>query len=128
MSELVLLTKLKTNLVNFLDELIESFPSEPDFVIFRIFVKDRIPMTDVMDYIVKNVCPFYEDVKNRNEKVLLENNILFEKFDQNKATKVSYFQKLWKSPNVDKEDKEVIWKWLQSFIEIGNAYKKLISK
>lgn len=128
MSELVLLTKLKTGLVNFLDELIESFPSEPDFVIFRIFVKDRIPMTDVMDYIVNNVCPFYEEVKNRNEKVLLENNILFEKFDQSKATKVSYFQKLWKSPNVDKEDKEVIWKWLQSFIEIGNAYKKLTSK
>ena len=125
MSEIELLTQLKKNLVNFLDELIESFPSEPDFVIFRIFVNDKIPTESIMNYITKNLCPLSEMVKNRNEDFFLNHNILFEKFNENESNKVNYFKKLWISGTLDKEDKEVIWKWFQTFLFLGNKYLEL---
>ena len=84
-SEIECLTLLKTQMVDFLDELIESFPTEPDFVIFRIFVKDRLPIQDIMEYIVKNLCPLQDMVKNRDEKFFINNNLLFEKFDDKKT-------------------------------------------
>lgn len=124
-SEIELLTHLKTQLVNFLDELIESFPKEPDFVIFRIFVNDRLPITDIMKYITINLCPLQDMIKNKDEKFFLNHNILFEKFDDQERNKVNHFKDLWLSGNLDNEDKETLWKWFSSFIYIGNKYKEL---
>lgn len=121
-NELELLIQLKTQLVNFLDELIESFPGEPDFVIFRIFVKDRLPIIEIMKYIVTNLCPLQEMVKARNEEFFLNRNVLFEKMDDEDKGRVNHFKKLWQSKDIDKEDKEVIWKWFESFIYLGNKY------
>lgn len=120
-SELELLIQLKTQMVNFLDELIESFPDEPDFVIFRIFVKDQIPVADIMKYIAIKLVPLQHMVKNRDEKFFLNNNILFEKFDEKKSSKVNHFRRLWLS-KIDKEDKRVIWTWFDSFLYLANKY------
>jgi hypothetical protein len=121
-TEIEILTQLKTQLINFLDELIESFPSEPDFVVFRIFANDRIPITEIMNYIINNLCPLQEMVKTRNEDFFLNYNILFENFDNDGSSKVNHFKRLWTSGNLDKEDKETIWRWFQSFIYLGNKY------
>lgn len=127
-TELDLLIQLKTQLVNFLDELIESFPTEPDFVIFRIFVKDQIPIADIMKYIVENLVPLQEQVKNKDEKFFLNHNLLFEKFDEKKTSKVNHFKKLWLSSNIDSDDREVLWKWFATFIYLGNKYLELKKK
>lgn len=124
-SELELLIQLKTQLVNFLDELIESFPDEPDFVIFRIFVKDQIPVMDIMNYIAAKLVPLQKMVKERDESFFLNNNVLFDKFDDRKNDKVNHFKKLWLSNKVDKEDKRVIWSWFDSFIYLANKYLEI---
>jgi len=127
-SELDILMQLKTQLVNFLDELIESFPHEPDFVIFRIFVNDRIPIASIMEYIVDNLCPLQDMVKNRDEKFFLNHNVLFERFSESESSKVNHFKRMWTAGSLDKEDKEVIWRWFQSFIYLGNKYGDLKKK
>jgi hypothetical protein len=124
-SEIELLTQLKTQLVNFLDELIETFPKEPDFVIFRIFVNDRLPIADIMKYITNNLCPLQDMIKNRDEKFFLNHNILFEKFDEQERSKANHFKDLWLSGTLDNDDKETLWKWFSSFIYLGNKYKEL---
>jgi hypothetical protein len=125
-SELEILIQLKTQLVSFIDELIETFPSEPDFVIFRIFINDQIPIVDIMEYIVSRLCPLQDMVKNRDESFFLNYNILFDKFDNKKnSEKVNHFKRLWLSKNIDKEDKEVLWQWFASFIMLGNKYKEI---
>lgn len=124
-SELEILIQLKTQMVSFLDELIETFPNEPDFVIFRIFLKDRIPIEDIMKYIVNNLCPMGDMVKSRNEDFFLKNNILFDQLDEGSSTTVNHFKNLWTSKKVDKEDREVIWRWFQSFIFLGNKYAEI---
>lgn len=119
-----ILIKLKTNLLSFLDELIQSFPAEGDFVIFRIFVNDRVPIAEIMNYIVNKLCPLENLVKSRNDKFFLENNILFSNFDDAQTSKVNHFRNLWQSPDVDNEDREAIWRWFENFISLGNEYRK----
>ena len=99
-TEIELLIQLKTQLVNFFDELIETFPDESDFVIFRILIKDKVPILDIMNYIVKDLCPLYDMVKNKNESFFLDNNILFSKFDEKKTEKINRLKKLWLSGTV----------------------------
>jgi hypothetical protein len=122
-----LLTSLKTQLVEFFDELIELFPDEQDFIVGRILINDTLPISIIMDYIVKNLCPLQEQVKTKNEDFFLQNNILFEKLDSEKASKVNHFRRIWTS-GLDHEDKETIWKWFTSFIFLGNKYKDISKK
>ncbi len=127
-SELDILIQLKTQLVAFLDELIESFPTESDFVVYRIFVKDRLPIVDIMKYITINLCPLQEMVKVRNDEFFMDHNILFEKFDEHETNKISYFKKMWTSGVLDKQDKETIWRWFETFIYLGNKHLELEKK
>ena len=122
MSSTEIMIQLKTQLVEFLDELIELFPNESDFIIFRIFVQDRIPITEIMSYITENLCPLQDMVKRRDEDFILNHNILFEKFDEHKTSKVNYFKNMWTSGTLDARDKETIWRWFQVFIYLGNKY------
>lgn len=122
-SEIDLLIQLKTQLVNFLDELIESFPDEPNFVIFRIFVQDQIPVKTLFEYLVEKLLPLQDLVKNKDEKFFLNHNILFENLGPKGTSRVNYFKNMW--GNLDQDDKDTIWKWFSSFLYLGNKYKEL---
>lgn len=121
-AELEILSVFKEQMVQFLDELIESFPDQADFVIFRIFIKDQIPIASVMNYIVNKLLPLRELVKNRDETFFLDNNILFDSMDSKKSNKINQFQNLWKSSQVSKDDKDVLWLWFDTFLALANKY------
>jgi len=124
-NKIELLMQLKTQMVNFLDELIESFPLESDFVIFRIFVKDQASTQDIMEYVTTKLCPLKEMVQKRDEKFFLERNPLFENMEKTKKHKVDYFKEIWKSDKLDDQDREAMWQWFLTFIAIGNKYKEM---
>lgn len=120
------LSEFKSSLITFFDELISQFPLEGDLVIARIFLNDQVPIKDVIDeFILKmsmNDNLLKRMVKERNESFFLEHNV----FDSLGKDKVNHFKKLWRSENLDNEDKEVIWKWIDSFIYLGDKYTKAI--
>jgi hypothetical protein len=115
----------QTNLINFLDELINQFPQEADLVIARIFIKDQVPIADVMNYVCLKLLPIKKLVSNRDEKFFIENNILFE--DLQKST-LNHFKKLWRSGLLDDEDKETIFKWFDTFLYLAEKYQKSLQK
>jgi|APCry1669188879_1035177.scaffolds.fasta_scaffold09741_2 hypothetical protein len=117
-----ILTDFRTNLVLFLDELIEQFPQEGDLVIARIFICDQIPITDIMLTFTKKVLPLKDMVKQRNAAFFLENDVLFENLSN---TKVSYFKQLWSSNKLDADDRATIWSWFDLFISLAERYQKL---
>lgn len=55
-----LIREFRMVLVSFLDELIEQFPHEGDFVIIRIFIKDQVPMADVLGRFIRDLLPCAE--------------------------------------------------------------------
>jgi hypothetical protein len=124
-SEVEILTQLRSQLVSFFDELIQAFPKEEDFIIIRIFVKDKIPIMDIMSYIVQNLLPLQSSIQKRDDSFFVNNNILFEKLD---SKKVNYFKKLWLSPEIDAKDKETIWQWFTVFIVLATQYVKIKSE
>jgi hypothetical protein len=124
MSSIEILLEFKNSLVTFFDELIDQFPEEGDLIMVRIFLKDQMPIENVMTIFINNL---YKDdqrlkkmVKERNENFFLENNV----FDTLGKDKILHFKKLWRSGRLDADDKKVVWKWIDSFIFLGDKYTK----
>lgn len=122
MSEIQILTSLKNDLLKFLDQLILILPNEGDLIIIRYFIADKIPINDIMDYIVTKLLPLNELVKNKNDNFFLQNNILFDKIDNNK---VNYFKNLWISDKLDQQDKDTIWMWFRRILLRAEQFTKL---
>jgi len=124
MSETLILQEFKNNLITFFDELIDQFPTEADLVIIRIFLKDQIPIEEVINIFINTINKdgqrFKKMIKDRNEIFFLESNI----FDSISKTKVVHFKKLWRSDSLDDDDKKIIWKWIDSFVYLGEKYIK----
>ena len=120
------LHEFKNNLIAFIDELIDQFQREPDLIIARIYLKDQTDIKDVMEIFTHNINKndqiIKKMLKERNEVYFLENNSIFENVDK---TKLAYFKKIWRSPDLDKENKNIIWKWIDSFIFFSDKYIKL---
>ncbi len=124
--EIHILKQFKNGLITFLDELIEIFPTETDIILFRIFIKDQLPIKDVIQIFYHSVHKDNELLKNmiisRNEAFFLENNI----FDSIESH-VLNLKKLWISGILDVETKEIIFQWVESFIYLSSKYDKLNS-
>ena len=76
MTELKLLQTFKNQIINFLDELIQQFPSEAEFVIIRIFVKDQIPLGDVLGRFIKECLPHHDQIIRKDQAFFLESDII----------------------------------------------------
>lgn len=126
MSEIEVLTEFKTQLISFFDELIGQFPLEGDLVVVRLFFANQIPIQDVMNNfnhkINTNDQELRKMIKNRNEAFFLENNM----FENLGKDKINHIKKIWRSDSLDKEDKEVIWNWIDAFMYLGDKYAKAI--
>jgi hypothetical protein len=129
MSEIEILKQFKNSLISFLDELIVQFPEEGDIVIFRIFVKDRIIISSIMNYFVQKILPLKKMVDERNEDFFLNYCSIFEDINNDtQKNKVNKFKKLWRSNCLDEDDRIVIWKWFDSFMFLSEKYQKILLK
>ena len=124
MTDTQILIQFKNSLISFIDELIEQFPQEPDLIIFRIFLKDQIPIEDVIKKftftINKNDKELKKFITDRNERFFLESDV----FDSIAKSKSINFKKLWRSENLDSDEKETVWKWIDSFVKLSDLYCK----
>jgi hypothetical protein len=123
MSELQVLQQFKNQLITFFDELISQFPSEPDLIIIRIFLKDQVSIKDVLIFFVHKLLTVRDMIKERKEEFFLDNNSLFQSLSKGK---VNHFKKLWMSGRLDDEDKAVVWKWVDSFVFLADKYQKIM--
>jgi hypothetical protein len=122
MSQIQLLSILKKELLAFVDELIELYPSEKDFLVIKFFLENQVPMVDVMNFLIEKILPIEHCIHSRDDKFFLENQVLFEQL-RDKSTKVNYFKNMWTSDTVDNDDREMIWTWFEHFASIAKKYK-----
>jgi hypothetical protein len=120
-SVLNILERFKHGYMQFIDELLEQFPDEPDLIIIRVFFEDQVPVSVVADGFIDHVLPHRDMISTRNEKFFLENNHMFGMLDNGK---VLHFKKLWTSSRLDKDDRDAIWKWFETFCTLVDAYRK----
>jgi hypothetical protein len=118
-----ILAVFKKQFIKFLDELIAQFPREPDLVIVRIFMKDQVPVADVMCHIICEVLPHEEAISQRKEDFFLKDNELFRELNPDT---VIHFKRLWTSKNLEADDRDAIWRWFDAFIMLAKKYQKAI--
>lgn len=120
-SKLQVLIEFKFNLIAFIDELVEQFPEEGDFVVLRIFLNDQVPIADVMNTVIQRILPHKEMVKKRDDNFFMNHNGLFDRLDRDK---VNHFKLLWRSDRLDTDDRTAIWRWYDLFITLAEKYQK----
>lgn len=120
-SVLSILERFKRGYMQFIDELLEQFPEETDLIIIRVFFEDQVPVSVVADSFIEHVLPHRQVIASRNEKFFIENNHMFGMLD---TGKVLHFKKLWTSKRLDKDDRDAIWKWFDTFCALVDAYRK----
>jgi hypothetical protein len=121
--QLKLLKEFQNQLLSFIDELIEQFPNVGEFVIGRIFIKDQIPASDLLGRFIRDLLPYKDQVDQRDDAFFINNSLLYTK-GQVSNDRVDRFKELWLSTQLDKEDRDVIWKWMDVFMSVASKYHK----
>jgi hypothetical protein len=119
------LIHFRNQLVSFCDELIRQFPQEGDFVVFKLFITSQVPIKTIMEgfnrYINKNEQKIRLMIKARNDDFFIRENL----FKFLSAERKNRLSTLWTDGRMDVEDKKVIWKWVDSFVMLGDRYAKI---
>jgi len=121
-----ILREFKKNVIAFLDELIDQFPGEPGLVVGRIFIKDRIDSEQLMHRFIQHVVPFKEQIESKDDEFFIKNAT--DIFGLGSSSQFNHFKKIWKSSQLDNEDRDVIWMWFQTFIMLCDKYSELRMK
>ena len=126
-SQIQYLKSFKDQMVTFLDELIEKFYDEPAFILIRIFVKDKIPVTAVLGRFMKECLQYKSLVDDRNDKLFTDSDFLCRTYgDQLGQEHIDKLKDIWVNPKyLDKDDRKIIWEWMDLFFKLSyNYYKK----
>ena len=112
----------KKQVIVFLDELISSFPQQTIFVIIRIFVKDQIPLDDVLGRYIKFCLPHKDVVADRNEEFIRNDTLMKSLGATELAINTKKILENYVIDLLDNDNKEMIWKWLNLLMNISNKY------
>jgi len=110
----------QTNIISFLDELIDLFPSDSELIVIRLLLKETVSPDLIIASFIKEIIPNKESIKNRDDNFFL-NSSLFKTFN---SSKVNHLKVLWKSDTLDDDDRQIIWKWFDTFIYLAEQYQK----
>lgn len=119
-----ILIQFKSNIISFIDELIEQFPKEGDLVIVRILLKDMAAPVDIMNNFISKIFPFRDVIKTRNDSFFLNSESASSLFSDLDKGKVNHFKRIWKSSSLDQQDREIIWIWFDTFIKMAERYQE----
>jgi hypothetical protein len=118
-----ILSEFKRNIISFIDELIDQFPTEGDLVIVRIVLKDIAKPVDIMNNFIAKILPLRDIIKSRNDSFFMNSESAASLFEGLDKSKVNHFKRIWKSSSLDKEDRDIIWTWFDTFIILTERYQ-----
>jgi hypothetical protein len=115
--------KFKTSLLQFLDELIEQYPTYPSIVIVRIFIKDKISAKNSISTFVEKVLPYHTLVEKKNEILFTELDVIYKScFGATTKRSVENLKTIWTKS--DDDNKKAIWRWIDFFTMLSTKYHK----
>ena len=117
--------EFKKQIVKFLDELIDQFPEEADFVILRIFIKDQIGHEYILGNFTRMFYPYKILVKNKDKRSFQILDDMMNNIMRDNSSNLQTFQRIWESSELDDDDKEIMWQWMNMFMKLcENHYNK----
>lgn len=119
LGKLEILSLFKSNMLEFLDNIATLCPEEQEIIVFRILFENQLPVEDILIKFSRAVIPVKEMIVNKNERFFLDGTNIFGNVKDEKLIK---WKRLWTNRNLDKADKEAIWKWLQLFLGLAEMF------
>ena len=120
-----LLKVFSDQLIKFIEELIIKMPQEPDFQILKLFIKQQIPIKDLMKGWIrqmdKNEGKIRNMINDRNDNFFMTENP-FKFLSEQRVNKLSL---LWK--DLSDSEQNTIWCWMDLFLKISDKYKNTTS-
>jgi len=113
----------KNNLVNFIEILIEQFPTETDLIIIRTFFLEMCSAVDIINYFSHKLLnnKVKTMIEKQNDQFFIENDTLFS--DIKNKQKVFHFKNVWLTATDNK--KKSIWQWFNKLVRIAEIYKSV---
>lgn len=111
--------QLKSQLLNFIDDIIEICPDDYQLPIIRAVVCGAVDETEIIESFIKHVLPYQAQIKSRDANFFETNDHIFGPLPQDK---VKHFRSLWFSGHFDNQDKQVIWDYFSVFIDLCKRY------
>ena len=122
MERVKILSDFQKSLVSFLDELIDMYPNEGDFVLARIIIKDKIPMIDIVKYFQQFILPFKTEIKNKNKEIIVNKIFCIGNNTGVSTQKLERYSQIY--DNLSTDDREIVWDWVHTFIHFVEKYTK----
>lgn len=119
LGKIEILLLYKNNMLEFLDNLIELCPEESELIMFRILLENQIPIEDAISNMAKVMIPLKEVILKKDERFFLDENDIFGKAKQDKVIK---WKQVWVKKNLNKSDRDAIWKWIDLFLKLCEMY------
>jgi hypothetical protein len=122
--------KFKNNMLKFIDELIELCPDRGEFFMVKVFVRDNVPLPEIIERFADIVLPYTAQIKEKNQDFFLTTTALYDSMtgfeymreNDNGKMLIESTRKLW-SEKFDEDDKNACWKWLNLFVILAKKYK-----
>lgn len=119
-----ILILFKTQINSFIEELIQQFPQEGDFVVLKLFVNTQVEIEKVLigwvKQMNKNDKKIRKMIESKNDDFFIKEN----PFKFINEQRLSKFSLLWNDLNDD--GKQTIWNWMDLFIKISDKYQPYI--
>lgn len=120
LGKMEILQLFKSNVLKFFDSIIEMFPDESDLIVYRILFESQIPIDDSLRLFASRILPVQQMIKDRNDKFFFDNPTLFTS-SQN-SDKIIKWKHMWQSKNLNNNDRNMIWKWIDLFVALAQKY------
>ena len=147
MTDIKILTSFKKNLVDFFDELIQQFPRDSELIIIRTFIQHQAIIDLLMKKFIASINKLVTIdgqqvlvrtlITTRDENLFINHNLFFfcdKTQDDNtpesrtiNKDNANHFKTLWLSGRLDKDDKDVVWNWLNSFVDLADKFTKTVN-
>jgi hypothetical protein len=118
-SKIVLLNALYDQFTDFVRELTEMYPNDPDFAAFSVTLK-MLRSTNpslLAKYIVDNIAQYEGEILSKNENFFLNHD-----YEQYSGVDVQIFAKLKNYvSNMNSGTKENVWKYIQNIYRLARA-------
>lgn len=119
--EVSVINRIHKGAIQFLDDLIGWLPNNHDLIMARLAVDTQIPAVILADTLLGTILPFKDAIKNRDEKFILSDPNLLSKG----GDKALSLKAIWTGSDFSKDDKDIVWKWLDVFVDLLTLYDNL---
>jgi len=121
MTKFEICNHFRSNLITFVDALVQKFPKEKDILLLRIVIEDA-PIEPIIIDFGKLIIPHAEMVINKNDTFFLEKCSSLLKGVVPDTVELDHFKRIWLSPDFSEYDKTQLWRWFRLFLHLSQKY------